>query len=235
MKKPWIDFVPMDLAWQSGVSADIGCGSKPRNPIRCKKLIGVDLFPSRKADTAQFVSYIQTRQGASLPIESESLDFCSAFDFLEHLPRHSVDAGGAPVNSFIGMMNEIHRILKPGGFFLAVTPCFPSAATFSDPTHVNPITTETVDYFSGPTHAKELGYGFNGEFEQVFLGWVSLSNPLWETVDDGTRELSPHWGQRRPRYGLSRVREILGLAIRSLGVRRGPTPVHYLWVLKKPA
>jgi hypothetical protein len=61
-------------------------------------------------------------------------------------------------------MNEIWRVLKPNGTFYAVTPVYPSAALFQDPTHVNFISKETHEYFCGDTPLANM-YGFIGRFE----------------------------------------------------------------------
>ena len=44
-------------------------------------------------------------------------------------------------------MNEIYRVLKPGGTFYAITPYYPRDEAFVDPTHVNIITNKTHTYF----------------------------------------------------------------------------------------
>ena len=71
-------------------------------------------------------------------------------------------------------MNEIYRVLKPGGIFLHVTPAFPSPEAFQDPTHVNIITENTFPcYFCNPNpDAKNLGYGFTGDFELIDQRWL---------------------------------------------------------------
>jgi hypothetical protein len=67
-------------------------------------------------------------------------------------------------------MNEIWRVLKPGGKFLSQTPAFPQPAAFCDPTHVNIITEQTFAlYFCGDLWAK--GYGFKGNFGLLSQQW----------------------------------------------------------------
>ena len=70
-------------------------------------------------------------------------------------------------------MDEIWRVLAPGGLLYAVTPAYPHAEAFQDPTHVNIITDHTHDYFCG---AKPLArmYGFGGRFEMRRLEWVAV-------------------------------------------------------------
>ena len=65
--------------------------------------------------------------------------------------------------SFVELMDEIWRVLKPGGCLYAVTPVVPHLAVFQDPTHVNFITTGTHEYFVGSQPRARM-YGFKGSF-----------------------------------------------------------------------
>jgi hypothetical protein len=64
-------------------------------------------------------------------------------------------------------MNEVWRVLKPNGIFKAHTPAFPKQESFVDPTHVNFITDQTVNYFCGGEYTNlSKSYGFDGMFEK---------------------------------------------------------------------
>ncbi len=54
-------------------------------------------------------------------------------------------------------------MLRPGGFFYALTPAYPSVEAFCDPTHVNIITNSTHRYFTGESPLARM-YGFQGHF-----------------------------------------------------------------------
>ncbi|OOY52284.1 hypothetical protein BOV94_02870 [Solemya velum gill symbiont] len=81
----------------------------------------------------------------AIPFESDSFDFVTAFDLIEHIPRIIY----APERRFcfVELMNEIYRVLKPGGLFYSFTPAYPASAAWRDPTHVNIITDETFHVF----------------------------------------------------------------------------------------
>lgn len=77
-------------------------------------------------------------------------------------------------------MNESSRILRKGGVLLLVTPAYPSSAAFQDPTHVNFITDNTVNYFIGKNpDASNLGYGFDGSFNLLTQNWVGPLSFVW--------------------------------------------------------
>ena len=124
-------------------SLDLGCGSTPRNPFNASSLFGVDI----KVDQESFVEKCILGFDR-LPYEDEYFDCVTAYDLLEHIPRVHLDKDML-TNPFIDLMNDVHRVLKTGGVFFASTPGYPSAAAFCDPTHVNFITWDTVNYFAG--------------------------------------------------------------------------------------
>lgn len=105
--------------------------------LSCKKVTCVDV----NAD-ANNQKILVITPGSRLPFPNETFSSVSAYDVLEHLPRVSQTG-----NAFIFYMNELCRVLKPGGMAVFVFPSFPHRDAFSDPTHVNFITKDTVDFF----------------------------------------------------------------------------------------
>jgi SAM-dependent methyltransferase len=149
------------------MSLDLGSGPNPKNPFSAVHVYGVDLIAFNDQVRVCNLGYDR------LPFDDAHFDFCSAFDVIEHIPRH----GGAYPNRnpFIFLMSEIWRVLKPRGRFYAQTPAYPFPTAFSDPTHVNVITPDTIRYFATEQTGDgvriaddrlELGrrYGFTGEF-----------------------------------------------------------------------
>lgn len=151
---------------------DLGCGTLPRNPYGRRALFGVDIRRLEASASAQFEFAAANLSFEPIPFGTSQFASVSAFDFLEHIPR--VLNGAAPnttVFPFVRLMNEVWRVLAPGGLFYAVTPCYPGAEAFTDPTHVNIITARTHTYFCGADPPGRM-YGFNGRFELRRAQWV---------------------------------------------------------------
>ncbi|WP_438978838.1 methyltransferase domain-containing protein [Polynucleobacter sp.] len=137
---------------------DLGCGGVPRNPFQADLLYGIDIRDSANPNIAR-ADLAQER----IPHGDASMDYITAFDFIEHVPR--VVYLPQIRYSFIELMNEVYRILTPGGLFLAQTPVYPFSACFTDPTHVNPITSETFSQYFDDQRQWGRMYGFNGAFK----------------------------------------------------------------------
>ena len=151
---------------------DIGCGYSPRNIYNCDELYALDVYQSPKLPKKVFFKKANVISDP-IPFKDNFFDCVSAFDFIEHIPRISLNSNGVMKFPFIRLMNEIWRVLNPGGIFYAVTPAFPRNEAFQDPTHVNFITANTHKYFCGDTSYVQ-SYGFFGKFEVIEVKWVHL-------------------------------------------------------------
>lgn len=141
-------------------SLDLGCGNNPRNPYNAKELYGIDIVDF---STDTFEVKTADLNIEKIPYPDNYFDYVTAYDFLEHVPR-IIYVDGKIRNPFIELMNEIWRVLKPGGIFKAHTPYYPHPEVFQDPTHVNFITTSTVEYFTTAAISLGRAYGFKGQF-----------------------------------------------------------------------
>jgi SAM-dependent methyltransferase len=155
---------------------DLGCGPIPRNPYGRDETYGCDILPLEVNIKISNNNYRQANLILeSIPFPDNHFDSVSAFDFLEHVPRYVVLSSGASAAPFINLMNEIFRVLKPGGVFFASTPAYPHSAAFSDPTHVNIITDQTHRYFVGVNPTARI-YGFVGNFQLNYSRWDTPHN-----------------------------------------------------------
>ena len=206
----------------NSVHVDLGAGRFPRNPFGAAKLKATDFHSAfQTPDGVEFVVADLTRK---LPFESGSVASFSAFDVLEHIPRwERVD--GEITFPFIDLMSEIHRCLKPGGLFIALTPSFPATAAFQDPTHVNFISKETIHYFGGDVPwGSELGYGFKGRFNIILSDWLRGSGP----ISNKRLSKSFHTPQNEDTF-----RNFLRLGLRFLRMLSNRKPSHIIWILEK--
>jgi SAM-dependent methyltransferase len=185
-------------------------------------LIATDFHDSfTRHDGVEFKKCDLTR---SLPFDSNSIDSFTAFDVLEHIPRWERTENGIGF-PFINLLNEIHRCLKPGGLFMALTPAYPSEAAFQDPTHVNLISRATLLYFTGnEPWAKLLGYGFDNGFTVVTQTWQRGGGVLSDTslISEFDKATTPE-----------RIKIIMKLIKRIIILARSRKPSHLLWVLRK--
>lgn len=143
---------------------DLGSSSNPRNTFSAREVWGVDFIanPDRKVVAADL-------SVEPIPFANDFFEVVTAHDFIEHIPRVSI-SGGHTSFPFVELINEIVRVLKPGGFFFSETPAFPASVAFQDPTHVNIITEDTFRlYFSGESWAR--AYGFSGGLSLVAQKW----------------------------------------------------------------
>lgn len=143
---------------------DIGCGTTPRNPFQAEHVFGIDI----RDDAARNIKYADLAV-EPIPYADDAFDFVTAFEFLEHVPR--VLYAPSRRFPFVELMNEIHRVLKPGGVLLSHTPAYPYPQAFQDPTHVNIITESTfANYFDDRKTWASI-YGFRGGFTVLRQGW----------------------------------------------------------------
>lgn len=143
---------------------DLGCGDHPRNPYERGTLYGVDIrMPDRAVAYEHRVANLVLEP---IPFADSSLGSVSAFDYLEHVPRLFPDGQGGTRFPFVQLMDEIWRVLAPGGRLYALTPAYPHPEAFVDPTHVNIITDESHTYFCGESPLGRM-YGFSGCFKVI--------------------------------------------------------------------
>ena len=142
------------------IAVDLGCGPNPMNRFNANKAYGVDLYEDNEEGV------LKCRLGfEKIPFDDNSLDYLTAYDLLEHIPRYSDNSEVKNV-PFIYLMNECYRVLRKGGLFLSMTPIYPYLGAFQDPTHNNIMTVGTFKkYFSNEKYEIAKHYGINTNFE----------------------------------------------------------------------
>lgn len=184
---------------------DFGCGNNPRNPFGSYDTISVDI--NRYSNE---IPHYVIKPGSPLPFQDNTIDSISAFDVLEHLSREPSN------NLFVFYMNELHRILKPKGMALFIFPDVHNREVYSDPTHVNFIHKNTVDYF--------LSNSPNQNYAGIQTNYILIKNKkirIWNSYFGSFSEINEAKNLRRK---LSLIkREFYRLIF----------PTHRVWILKK--
>lgn len=103
---------------------NLGCGNNKQI-----EEIGVDILPGESVDV------VADLDGNRLPFLDNSIDIIRSNHCFEHLANT------------VQVMEEVHRILKPGGIAEITVPHVSNIGFFQDPTHKRPFTYGTFDYF----------------------------------------------------------------------------------------
>ncbi len=112
---------------------DVGCGIK-----KFPGSIGID----RNTDTAADI--IWDLDQFPWPVESETFDEARLIHVIEH------------VGDVIATMEELHRILKPGGQIILETPHYTDFSSWCDPTHRWHLNSFSFRYFG----VDNAGFGY---------------------------------------------------------------------------
>jgi SAM-dependent methyltransferase len=147
---------------------DIGCGRK-----KLPGAVGLDRSPLPGVDVVADLD-------GGLPFPAESFDAVSANQVLEH------------VRDLVGLVQEVHRVLRPGGVLVAHVPYFRSSWAHIDPTHLRSFTISSMDYFVAGTDCHRdyrfaesafrrlevlLDNDFPARLVRSFFAWFALRHP----------------------------------------------------------
>ena len=134
------------VADQNGLRLNLGCSDRA-----VPGFLGVDLADGPATD-------IVTDLRDVWPWDMDSVDEILAHDIIEHLPDK------------IFTMNELHRVLKPGGRVEISVPTTDGPGAFQDPTHVSFWNRRSFLYFEAGNIYRERfarAYGIIAAFRVV--------------------------------------------------------------------
>jgi SAM-dependent methyltransferase len=106
---------------------DIGCGPKKQ----AAQAIGIDRYPHTGV---AIVADLER----GLPVADHSIDHVFAVHFLEHVHR------------LLPLLNDLHRVLRPGGILHVMVPHHASVNAVADPTHVRYFHPQTFKFMCRP-------------------------------------------------------------------------------------
>lgn len=104
---------------------DLACGQN-----RTEGYFGIDRVPGNNVDA------VVDLEQFPWPIESDSAEDIVCSHYVEH------------TNDLIKFMDEVYRILKPGGKIKIIAPYYTSIRCWQDPTHKRAISDATFLYFN---------------------------------------------------------------------------------------
>jgi len=149
-------FVKKDVL-DGAKALDIGCGGR-----KLPGALGMDILELPGVDA------VHSFNAAPWPFADRTFDLVLMNHALEH------------VGDVVAVMNELHRVLKPGGRAVIQVPYFRSTDAYNDPTHTHFFTARTLDYFIAGSGLSQYGYSKNLFRKKGFwYGWPHASgNPL---------------------------------------------------------
>jgi len=131
------------FAEQAGINLDIGCGEGKQDGY-----IGLDIRDLPGVDIIHDINI------HPWPIPDNVVRNALASHIVEHVPPVAF-IDGATRFLFVELMDEVWRIMRPGGSFAIVVPHAYSRGFAQDPTHINPCNEITWGYFA-PGHPSGL-------------------------------------------------------------------------------
>jgi predicted SAM-dependent methyltransferase len=147
------------------VRVDLACGARKKEGC-----IGVDVVDIEGVDIVHDLT------NYPWPFEDNSVDEVYSHHYIEHIP-HDIHNEKDKRDGLIQFVDEIYRILKPGGKAVLVAPYYTSMRAFQDPTHERFICDGTFYYFNkewreGDT--QKLGhYNIKSDFDMVFSYYIT--------------------------------------------------------------
>jgi SAM-dependent methyltransferase len=130
---------------------NVGCGRNAMNGwinLDSQKLPGVDI-----------VADLERCAELPLPLDDDSIDEILMSHVIEH------------VREPLPMMQELHRVARPGAKATIRVPYGSNDGAWEDPTHVRPYFLQSFGYFSQPYYWR-ADYGYRGDWQPKLITLV---------------------------------------------------------------
>jgi len=140
------------------IKIDLGCGKEKPDGY-----IGVDIIKNNSVDIVH-----NCEKG--LPFDNDYADEIRSWDFLEHISRKNV----------IHIMNEIWRVLKPGGKFIFKVPdAERGPGAFQDPTHKSFWVINSFKYYENTYYQDSYGIKAHFKIDEIRSTQYLDENHYW--------------------------------------------------------
>jgi len=142
-----------------GAVLDVGCGS-----AKWSGAVGLDVSPETEADV------VHNLDKRPYPFEDDTFDHVLMQDVIEH------------VEAPIAVMEELHRICRPGARIQLRTPHFSSVLAYGDPTHRHYFSRMAIESLAEPRFAHYTAARFRVvhitldlwfPFRALGIGWLA--------------------------------------------------------------
>lgn len=140
----------------------IGCGSSRQkrlyrpDHVEWNDLVTLDINPDHKPDVVWDLTNIP------LPFNDNTFDEIHAYEVLEH-----TGAQGDYV-FFFKQFSEFHRILKPGGVFIASVPTPDSPWAWGDPSHTRIFSPMWLTFLRQKSYEEQVGSTSISDFRYLY-------------------------------------------------------------------
>lgn len=140
----------------------IGCGLSRQKRLyvppndQWNDLITLDINPDHKPDVLWDLNY------SPLPFEDNKFTEIHAYEVLEH-----VGAQG-DYKTFFRQFTEFHRLLTPGGKFVATVPSATSPWAWGDPSHTRIFCKEWLTFLRQKTYEEQVGKTSISDFRYIY-------------------------------------------------------------------
>lgn len=171
---------------------DLGCGVVPKGRLGIDRFYGPGVALAFDLENLTYIPvehdqpeydeiakrgwelYAEHRQGETplhgLPFPDNSIESIISHHCLEHIG-----------DGFVRLMDECHRILKPGRVFRIIVPLFPSKTAVEDPDHKRYFMKESFETFCGAADGSHWHEGFSQPYTQARFQMVEKD---WTGVED---------------------------------------------------
>lgn len=130
----------------------IGCGNNRKKkltfeeiPNEWVELVTLDVDESIECDVHHDLSILP------LPFDDNVFDEIHGYEVLEHCGQQG------DWRFFFDQFSEFHRILKPGGYFIATVPMWDSQWAWGDPGHTRIISDASLTFLNQAEYDKQVG------------------------------------------------------------------------------
>jgi SAM-dependent methyltransferase len=167
---------------------NLGCGRK-----RLDGAVNLDRIPALNPDVVHDIETVPW------PLEANQFDEVYANDVIEHC----LDV--------VVVLNEIHRVCKPGAVLKITTPHFSSSNSYTDPTHRYHFGYFSFDYFTGERN--DLDFYTQNQFRHLksqIIFHPTLTNKLvWRLANRNPHAYEQRWAWLFPAWFLYFELEVL--------------------------